>query len=187
MGELVFPDDVVLGDEDVRLAIAVGGARQWSALRSGKRDAHGFKGDSWGVHIEGVAGEIALARFLGWSWWVPTIDTFQTEPDLPLGIEVTTRSRHDWDLIIRPRMALSAIHVLVTGEIPAFRIRGWAASHAARRPEFWQAPGGRAGAWFVPVAALSPMAVLHAAAQHITPKTPGALPLPVRNNLMERS
>jgi hypothetical protein len=133
-----------------------------------------------------VAGEIALARFLGWTWWVPTIDTFQTEPDLPLGIEVTTRSRHDWDLIVRPRMALSAIHVLMTGEVPDLPPPGWLPSHTARRPEFWRAPGGRSPAWFVPAAALNPMTVLRAAAQHVPDpgRAPAAGPA---TTLMERS
>jgi hypothetical protein len=153
-------DEVTLSDDDMRLAVAAGGTRHLHALLSGRRDSHGFSGDTWGAHIEGAAGELAVARSLGWSAWTPTVDTYQSEPDLPLRIEVTTRSRHDWDLIVRPRMALERNHVLVTGVAPTFRVRGWIPSQIARRPEWWAAHGGRPGAWFVPAAELYPMPLL---------------------------
>jgi hypothetical protein len=151
---------VTLSAEDLRLAVAYGGGRHLHAVGSGRGDSHGFTGDGWGAHIEGAAGEIAVARLMGWDDWTPTIDTYQSERDLPLGIEVTTRRRDDYELIVRPRMAIESNHVLVTGVAPAFWVRGWLPSRLARRPEWWQTHGGRPGAWFVPTSALYPMDLL---------------------------
>ena len=152
--------EVTLSADDLALAVAYGGGRQLHAVASGRGDSHGFTGDGWGAHIEGAAGEIAVARFMGWADWTPTIDTYQTERDLPLDIEVTTRRRHDYELIVRPRMAIESNHVLVTGVAPRFWVRGWMPSRLARRPEWWAAHGGRPGAYFVPTGALYPMDLL---------------------------
>ena len=49
-------------------AAQAGLSRQIKALKKGRKDAHGFKGDGWGVHIEGACAEAAVAKYLG-VWW----------------------------------------------------------------------------------------------------------------------
>jgi hypothetical protein len=125
--------------------VAYGGGRHLHAV--GRGDSHGFTGDGWGAHIEGAAGEIAVARLMGWDDWTPTIDTYQSERDLPLGIEVTTRRRDDYELIVRPRMAIESNHVLVTGVAGLLGAR-LAAQPAPAAPSGGTTPGRAPGAWF---------------------------------------
>lgn len=153
--------EVTLTAAEMREAGRVGVARHVSAIRRGLADKHGARGDGWGLHIEGAAGEIAAARALGVQW-CGGIDTFKSVGgDLGFGVEVRTRSAHTYDLIIRTDDR-DGPYVLVTGRCPTFRVHGWITRTEAERPEWWRDYGGREWAWFVPSAWLHPMEKLEA-------------------------
>lgn len=119
------------------------------------QDAYGFEEEhGWNAHIEGACGEIAVAKLLN-RFWSPTVNTFDAA-DIGMKIQVRTRSRHDYELYIRPEDNPEHAFVLVTGKAPMFMVRGWLLARNARCDEWLQTYGGRPPAWFVPTSALWP-------------------------------
>ena len=152
---------------EVLLAATVGVRRQLEALRSGRPDCHGFDGATgWQVHIEGACGEMAFAKATG-RYWSGSINTFKAGGDVG-NIQVRTRSRDDYDLIVRDDDRDEDIFVLVIGKAPTFRVVGWIQGAEAKRPSWRHVYGARPPAFFVPQAALFPisrsLASLHARA-----------------------
>ena len=147
---------VKLTPHEVIMAAGVGIRRQVSALAANRRDRHGLNPeDGWRVHIEGANGELAVAKYLG-KYWDGSVDTFKSLPDLG-NVEIRTRSRHTYDLIIRTDDDPAKFYILVTGIAPNYRVRGWIKGENARRDEWLQTHGGREAAWFVPADALTPI------------------------------
>ncbi len=145
---------ITLARHEVELAAGVGVRRQVEALAARRPDRHGYHGeDGWTVHVEGACGELAVARFLG-RYWDGSNRTYRSAADVG-AVEVRTRSRHDYDLIIREDDADTSAFVLVTGRCPDYWVRGWIRAADARRPEWLQRHGGREPAWFVPPAHLN--------------------------------
>lgn len=152
--------EVTLLRYELIMAAQVGWRRQFQALMEDKKDCHGFNRDPWETHVEGACGEMALAKALG-IYWDGSVGTWKAD-DLP-GIQVRTRSKHEWDLLIRPGDDVAARWVLVTGKIsPAgkYLVHGWIYGHEARQDEFKQTYGGRSPAWFVPQSRLRPIETL---------------------------
>lgn len=149
--------DVTLTAHEMATAAWVGVRRQVESKRKGLQDKHGFSGDGWGMHIEGAGGEMALAKYLG-VYWDGSVNTFKRD-DLP-GIQVRTRSSHGYELLVRPADSKDEVFVLVTGQMPSYRIRGWIRGADAMRLEWLKAHGGRPPAFFVPHGALKPMEAL---------------------------
>jgi len=129
----------------------IGRMRHLSSIKAGLQDSHGFDGCGWSEHIEGACGEMAVAKHLG-IYWDGSVNTFH-QCDLP-GLQVRTRSRHDYDLIVRPSDRDDDIFVLVTGKCPHYTIHGWIAGRDAKKQEYEAAHGGRPTAYFVPRSAL---------------------------------
>jgi len=75
-----------------------------------------------GELVEGAAVEMAAAKALE-HYWVPSVDTFKTGSDIGTSIQVRTRSRHSYDLIVRPDDRDEDHLVLVTGIAPRFHVR----------------------------------------------------------------
>lgn len=151
--------DVILTPYEVAIGAHCGAMRHQAALRDNRPDAYGFDGlDGWTKHVEGACGEIAAAKAIN-RYWCPSVNTFGAA-DLDLTIQVRTRSRHDYDLIIRPEDNPDHCYVLVTGKAPRFTVRGYRIGHAARRDVWQQSHGGRPPAWFVPQADLWPISDL---------------------------
>lgn len=148
---------VHLEEYEVRLALYVASRRQEEAAGAGRSDRHGFAGDGLAIHLLGTAGEMAAAKALN-CYWGGAEGTFK-RPDLG-GIQVRTRSRHDYDLIVRPGDADDEPFLLVTGTMPAFRVHGWLWGREAKQPQWLQTHGGREPAYFVPQAALRPLTAL---------------------------
>jgi hypothetical protein len=149
---------VVLTPSELHIAAHVGVLRQIASLRDRRRDRHGYNGDGWSEHIQGAAGEQAVAKALG-VFWDGSVDTFRTVADVA-GVEVRTRSRHDYELLHRPDDDPTKAYVLVTGRAPYLWVRGWMRGENCRRDEWWAEHGGRPGAWFVPTDELHPIAEL---------------------------
>lgn len=146
--------DVVLSWYEAAMASHVGWMRQLAAIKAGKQDCHGYDGEGWSEHIEGACGEMAVAKMLG-IFWDGSVNTWKAN-DLP-GIQVRTRSRHHYDLIVRPGDDDQATWVLITGRCPSYRVRGWIDGREAKRPEWLANHAGRAPAYFVPADQLNPM------------------------------
>ena len=115
-------------------------------------------GSSWDAHILGACGEMAYAKCMG-VYWTADINTFKGKSDVA-GVEVRTRSNHDWDLIIRKDDPAGRPYVLVTGEAPDFQIHGWIMCEDGRQEQWLKNHGGYEPAYFVPKSALRPISVL---------------------------
>jgi len=145
---------VKLNAHEIGAGARVGVARHWEAVRKGRTDRHGFSGDGWGVHIEGALGEIAAAKALN-VYWDGSVNTFKAD-DLT-GIQVRTRSKPDYELIIRPEDSEESVWVLVTGKYGTYTVRGWIRGKDAKRQEWLANHGNRPPAYFVPTDALKPI------------------------------
>jgi hypothetical protein len=101
---------------------------------------------------------MAVAKLLG-IFWDGSVNTWKAH-DLP-GLQVRTRSRHDYELLVRPGDDHQATWVLVTGRCPEYRVRGWIVGIDAKQKQWLHGYGGRPPAYFVPHAALRPVEELH--------------------------
>lgn len=146
--------DVTLTVHEMMAASLVGVMRQVASLKAGRKHVAGMDAIGWTEHIEGACGEAAVAKALG-VYWGCHVNNFSGD-DLP-GIQIRTRRRHDWELIVRPSDDDEARWVLVTGECPRYRIRGWILGSDAKRVEWLRDHGGRPPAYFVPQGELRPL------------------------------
>jgi hypothetical protein len=152
---------VTLSNSELYLAAQIGIARQMEAMRQGKPDCHGFDGiEGWTVHIEGACGEMAVAKVLG-IFWNGSLNTFKTEADV-LDLEVRTRSKDYYELLVRENDNDDAIFILVTGRAPNFNVVGWLKGKEAKQSRWRKTHGGRPPAYFVPHKELAPIDDLHA-------------------------
>lgn len=145
---------IQLTEEEMYKAIKIGVIRQMESIKKNLKPANGFNGDEWGCHIEGSMGELATAKAIN-VHWDATVNTFKAN-DLE-GIQVRTRSRHDWDLIIRPNDDNEAIWVLVTGKNGSYIVRGWCYGYEGKKECWLRNYGDRVPAYFVPQKALKPI------------------------------
>jgi hypothetical protein len=145
---------VTLSEMEWQFGVVLGFERHQRAVPDRRPDRHGLTkdADGLGLHINGACGEIAVAKWRD-CYFLPTIDKFKS-PDIGNKVQVKTRSRHDYDLLVRTDDKDAEIFVLVTGWAPVLCLRGWAWGHEARQPAFLQTYGGREEAWFMPQALL---------------------------------
>ena len=137
------------------MAATIGVQRQLEALRAKLPDRHGYTGSGWSEHVEGSAGELAVAKLFN-KFWGGATNVFRTKGDVG-EIEVRTRSEHSYELILRPDDHDDKHYVLVTGRAPNFRVHGYVLGRIGKRPEFLQTHGNRPAAYFVPQACLCPL------------------------------
>jgi hypothetical protein len=142
-------------------AALAGEVRHGQNLKLGRRDAYAFRGNGLAAHRLGAVGEYAVAKSLGLFWDGPGE---LRAPDVGL-LEVRTRSRHSFDLIVHPRDPDERAVVLVTCEEYVFRIHGWIWARDAKRERWWRDPAGGRPAYFVPQSALYDLSHLSAARQ----------------------
>lgn len=147
---------ITLTWHEVFLAGTGGLMRQTAALKRQLPDRHGYDGDGWSVHIEGRAGEMAVAKHLG-VYDLATVNTFRNGADVGRTIQVRTRSRPEYELIVRDNDRDDDLFVLVTGRCPEFVIVGYICGADAKREEWKKPHGGREAAYFVPHGALKPL------------------------------
>jgi hypothetical protein len=150
--------EVMLTWSEAAMASEIGRMRQLSAIKSGRKDSYGFEGGGWQVHIEGACGELSVAKHLG-VYWDGSVDTFR-RPDVGK-FEVKTRSKHEYDLIVRPDSPDDWAFILVTGKCPSYIVRGWILAVDAKKEEYLQGYGGRPPAYFIPHYALMPMSEIN--------------------------
>lgn len=147
--------DVRLTQFEMELAAIVGCRRQIENLYKNRPDAYGADVEKgWQSHVEGAAGEMAVAKLAN-KFWSGSMGDLKAD-DVGRA-QVRTRSRHDYELILHPRDADDRAFILVTGLAPTFTIRGWIFAREGKRQEYWRDPAGGRAAFFVPQSALRPI------------------------------
>lgn len=135
-------------------AATAGVWRHVQSLKNGYSDRYGeTNGDAgWQKHIEGAAGELAVAKLLD-LYWPGAVGTFHA-PDIGRRIQVRTRSKSDWDLIVRTTDEDEDLFVLVTGKAPTYDVRGEILGWEAKQDRYRANHGGHGEAFFVPASEL---------------------------------
>jgi hypothetical protein len=80
--------------------------------------------------------------------------------DLP-GIDVKTRSKHKYDLIVQKNESVDKKFVLVTIENKTILLHGWCYGKDAMKEAFWADPARNRPAYFVPKDQLRPIDTLN--------------------------
>lgn len=138
---------------EVAIAAKVGIQRHIYALKSRNADAFGRgSDDGWTDHIEGAAGELAFAKSIG-SYWRPSVNTYGSGGDVGR-VQVRTRSKSHYDLIVRENDRDGDLFVLVRGRIPQFEIVGFIRGLDAKKQKYSRSYGCRPAAFFVPADSL---------------------------------
>jgi hypothetical protein len=147
------PVEFVFTDEERSIAMEEGLRRQ------GVNEAKGLRGRNGGawrgskaldIHLLGAAGEMAVASHLGMKDFLyKENEARRGSDDLP-GIDVKTRSKHSYDLIVQKNEDPCKKFVLVTIESQKTLIHGWCYGREAMKEEYWADPARGRPAYFFP-------------------------------------
>jgi len=161
------PVEFVFSEEERSLAMEEGlrrqGVNEMKGLRGRNRGASvGQK--ALDIHLLGAAGEMAVASYLGLKHELyKETEAKRGSDDLP-GIDVKTRSKHKYDLIVQRNEDPAKKFVLVTIENKTTLIHGWCYGHEAMQERYWADPARGRPAYFVPKEVLKPLSLLENAA-----------------------
>ena len=162
------PISFVFTEEEKSLAMEEGMRRQRVNEARGLRGRNGgaWKGSkALDIHLLGAAGEMAVASHLGMKDFLyKETQAKKGSDDLP-GIDIKTRSKHSYDLIVQKREDPRKKFVLVTIENQKTLIHGWCYGHEAMKEEFWADPARGRPAYFVTKEHLHSMESLNDEAQ----------------------
>lgn len=154
------PITFVFTEEERELAMKEGERRQSVNAAQGLR---GRNGGAWqgskalDIHLLGAAGEMAVGSVLGLKHHLyKEVQAKRGSDDLP-GIDVKTRSKHSYDLIVQKNEDANKKFVLVTIEKGTTLIHGWCWGGEAMNEKFWADPARGRPAYFVPKDQLHPM------------------------------
>jgi hypothetical protein len=158
------PIPFVFSEEEKSLAMEEGMRRQ------GVNEARGLRGRNGGawqgskaldIHLLGAAGEVAVASYLGLKEHLfKEAEAKRGSDDLPGGIDVKTRSKSRYDLIVQKQEDPKKVFVMVTIENQQTLLHGWCYGHEAMKEEYWADPARGRPAYFVPKEALHSMDAL---------------------------
>ena len=157
------PISFVFTPEEKQAAMEEGMRRQ--AVNEAKRLRGRNGGASFGsraldIHLLGAAGEMAVASYLGLKEHLfKETEAKRGSDDLP-GIDVKTRSKSGYDLIIQKSEDPNKKFVLVTIENQQTFLHGWCYGHEGMDAQYWADPARGRPAYFVPQSALHPMETL---------------------------
>lgn len=147
------PIEFIFTEEERQAAMEEGQRRQRVNEEKGLRGRN--KGPRFGqkaleVHLLGAAGEMAVASLLGLKHELyKETEARRGSDDLP-GIDVKTRSRHSYDLIVQKNEDPQRRFVLVTIEKHQTLIHGWCYGVEAMKEDYWADYAGGRPAYFVP-------------------------------------
>ena len=157
------PVEFVFTEEERRQAVAEGLRRQGFNESKGLRGRNGgaWKGSkALDIHLLGAAGEVAVASYLGLkSELFKETEAKKNSDDLP-GIDVKTRSKASYDLIVQRGSDPQKKFVLVTIENQQTLLHGWCYGHEALQERFWADPARGRPAYFIPKECLRPIETL---------------------------
>ena len=132
------------------------------------RGLRGRNGGAWkgskalDIHLLGAAGEVAVASYLGMKEHLfKETEARRGSDDLP-GIDVKTRSKASYDLIVQKREDPKKKFVLVTIENQQTLLHGWCYGEEAMQEQYWADPARGRPAYFVPKVALHSIGSLRA-------------------------
>jgi hypothetical protein len=146
------PIEFTFTPEERRLAMEEGMRRQSVNEAKGLRGRN--RGPRFGdkalqVHLLGAAGEVAVASYLGLKHELfKEKEARRDSDDLP-GIDVKTRSKHSYDLLVQKGSNLERKYVLVTIENQKTLLHGWCYGEEAMQDKFWADPARGRPAYFV--------------------------------------
>ena len=158
------PISFVFSEEERTLAMEEGMRRQGVNEAKGLRGRNGgaWKGSkALDIHLLGAAGEMAVASYLGMKDFLyKETQAKRGSDDLP-GMDIKTRSKHSYDLIVQKQEDPRKKFVLVTIENQKTLLHGWCYGHEAIKEEFWADPARGRPAYFVTKEHLRPMESLN--------------------------
>jgi len=138
--------------------------------RQSVNEAKGLRGRNRGasrgdkaleIHLLGAAGEMAVASHLGLKDFLyQETEANRGSSDLPGKIDVKTRSKHKYDLIVQKNEDPEKRFVLVTIENKTTLIHGWCYGREAMEEKYWADPARGRPAYFVPKEVLRPLDTL---------------------------
>ena len=157
------PISFVFTPEERQAAMDEGMRRQAVNEAKGLRGRNGgasFGSKALDIHLLGAAGEMAVAAYLGMKHELyKEVEAKRGSYDLP-GIDVKTRSKSRYDLIVQKNEDPSKKFVLVTIENQQTLLHGWCYGHEGMDAQYWADPARGRPAYFVPQSALHPMETL---------------------------
>lgn len=135
-----MPIDIELSDEQLRVA------EQEARRRQSQNEQRGLRGRNRApatgtkaleMHKLGCIGETAVAHYMGLERCLFSHQEARPgSSDLPGGIEVKTRSKHGYDLLVQINDDPDKTFVLVTHQDNTTRIIGWLKGHEAMKREY---------------------------------------------------
>jgi hypothetical protein len=147
------PIEFVFSEQERQQAMEEGLRRQRvnesKALRG--RNGGAWKGSkALDIHLLGAAGEVAVASYLGMKEHLfKETEARRGSDDLP-GMDVKTRSKHSYDLIVQRQEDPQKRFVLVTICHQQTLIWGWCYGREAMQKRYWSDPARGRPAFFVP-------------------------------------
>jgi hypothetical protein len=157
------PISFVFTPEEKQAAMEEGMRRQSVNEARGLRGRNGgasFGSKALEIHLLGAAGEMAVASHLGMkSFLYQATEAERGSCDLP-GIDVKTRSKHQYDLIVQKNEPAEKKYVLVTIQNKTTLVHGWIHGGEAMQEKFWADPAKGRPAYFVPKEYLHPIDTL---------------------------
>ena len=126
----------------------------------GRNNGPRFGDKALQVHLLGAAGEMAVASYMGLKEHLyAEKEARRGSDDLP-GMDIKTRSKHSYDLIVQKREEPQKRFVLVTIQDQRTLLHGWCYGHEAMQERFWADPARGRPAYFVGKEHLRPMETL---------------------------
>jgi hypothetical protein len=147
------PIEFFFSEEERKQAMEEGKRRQsvneTKGLRGRNRGA--ARGDkALEIHLLGAAGEMAVGSYLGLKHLLyKESEAKRGSDDLP-GMDIKTRSKHSYDLIVQRNEDPHKKFVLVTIENHRTLIHGWCWGKEAMDEQYWADPARNRPAYFFP-------------------------------------
>jgi len=152
---------VSLAKHEVSYARLIGKIRNDEAIKAGKKNPLNknatFEEDLH-VHYVGAAGEMAFAKAMNY-YFDATVNTYKNGYDVHK-MQVRTRTKDYYDLIVRSNDKDDDIFVLVLKNEDSFKICGWIKGSDAKKKQYIKNYGYMNPAYFVPQSDLNPMHTL---------------------------
>jgi hypothetical protein len=158
------PIEIHFSDEERKLAADEAYRRQKvneEKKLTGRNGGAEIGDEALRIHLIGAAGEMAVASYLGLKNFLYTeSEAKRGTSDLPPNIDVKTRAKEYYDLVVQLDDDPTKIYVLVTIENKRCIIHGWIHGKNTMKDQFYKDPVGGRPAYFIPKGLLSPISTL---------------------------